>query len=263
MWYTHSLETREPRSARFTISFTTTDAAMNSTAMKQNSARQHHRCKAAVAVSALLLALAMPIPAPAVTGNPGNPAALAPAQRRNPSLSAYTFHMTVAMAMRHFPWLHFHMEGTGHYVRGEDYGVRFTKMPFFARSFKQIDLSPLDPSMWPKRYLVSVVDQNDGMTTFALREKLPDPHERNPLVEALVTLDAHYSTRQVVLHYANGVIQLSLTPTEIQGYRLPTSGVVSINMPGEALSAHANFTNYAITPNAGSTGTSAIDWQRP
>lgn len=165
---------------------------------------------------------------------------------RNPSLTEYTFDMNVAMRMRHFPWLRFGLVGNGRYVRGQSHVVDFTQTPFFAKGFKQVDLSPLDPCIWPHLYTVSSLGERDGTTAFLLRPLKLDPQEKNPLIEALVTLDSDYATRDVILHYANGSITLTLTPASILGYRLPADADVSIDMPGRSLSAHADFTNYAI-----------------
>lgn len=164
-----------------------------------------------------------------------------------PSLSEYTFKMNVALKMRHFPWLRFDIAGDGRYVRGHMHLVRFTQMPFFARGFHQIDLSPLDPCMWPKQYTVSLVKARDGMSTFLLRPRRTDPRDKNPLVEAFATLDSASSTRVLNLHYTQGTIRLVVTPAQIERYRLPVSANVSINMPGESLSAHATLTKYNIT----------------
>ncbi len=184
------------------------------------------------------------------TGTLDGESSFALASDRNPSLSAYTFHMRVAMAMRHFPWLHFHIDGEGRYVRGEDYVVHFNSMPFFVRGIRQIDLSPLDPSIWPKQYDIVATDAHDGMTTFTLRPRKQDPRDPNPLVEALVTLDSNYSTREVDLRYRSGEIRMDITLAEIQGFRLPASGVVGVDMPGQSLSARASFTDYTIVQKA-------------
>ncbi|MGB6984399.1 MAG: hypothetical protein WBD74_00340 [Candidatus Aquilonibacter sp.] len=164
----------------------------------------------------------------------------------NPSPTAYTFHLDAAMAMRHFPWLHFHVAGTGEYHRGQDYVVHLTQMPFFVRGHNEIDLSALDPSMWAKQFTVAHVTQHDGMTTFDLRERASESQDQNPLIEALVTLDAQQSTRDVVMRYAHGEIHLTLTLGDTQGYRLPATLTADIDMPGEALVAHANFSDYTI-----------------
>jgi hypothetical protein len=174
--------------------------------------------------------------------------AFALACQRNPSLGSYTFHMHVALAMHQFPWLHFRIEGTGQHVRGELYVVHLTRMPFFAKGFSTIDLSPLDPRMWKKQYLVQLVDRNDRTTTFLLHERAQDPQEKDPLKSALVTLDESYATREVVLQYANGgEILLELTPSNASGYRLPATADAQIHMLGETLTAHADFTDYAIS----------------
>jgi hypothetical protein len=172
--------------------------------------------------------------------------AFAQASSRNPSLDAYSFRLDAAMAMKHFPWLHFHMAGTGQYVRGERYVVNFTQLPFFARNVQQVDLSPLDPSMWSKRYIVNVTLRTESTTTFLLQPREPDTRDANPLLEALVTLDAQQATRDVVLLYNNGQIHLILTPAETDGYRLPASFTADIDMPGEALTAQAKFSDYTI-----------------
>ena len=193
------------------------------------------------AMTALVAATGLPSP-----GHGATPAELACA-RRNPSLVEYTFQMKVAMKMRHFPWLRFGIAGTGKYVRGQAHIVRFTKLPLFAKGLHQIDLSSMDPCMWPKSYAVSLSEKSGGMTTFLLRPLKTNPRDPNPMVDALVTLDSADSTREVIVHYSRGSIALQLTPTAIGEYRLPASADVSINMPGQALSAHAELTNYAIT----------------
>ena len=170
----------------------------------------------------------------------------AAACNRNPGLNAYTFRMSVAMAMRHFPWLRFHLSGPGQYVRGQVYTVHLDHMPFFATNFSTVDLSPLDPNMWQKQYAVRVIDRRPESTTFGLRPKRTDPQDGNPLIQTLVTLDDRYSTRAVTMQYLHGTIQLNIRLAETSGYRLPAGGDVNIDMPGEVLTAHATFTEYAI-----------------
>jgi hypothetical protein len=173
--------------------------------------------------------------------------AYALACNRNRSLAAYTFHMNVALAMHHFPWLHFHISGTGQNVRGRRYVVRFTKMPFFARGLHTIDLSALDPSMWQSRYTVRLVTRRGSMTMFSLLPRGTGKERQNQLRVAYVTLDANYATRSVALYYLNGgSITLDLSPGSTSGYWLPATVVAQIDMPGEVLSAHATLTDYAI-----------------
>jgi hypothetical protein len=133
--------------------------------------------------------------------------------------------------------------------------VRFTRMPAFAKGFHQIDLSPLDPCMWPSSYVARLDGTRGGMTTFLLRPRRVDPQDKNPMVEALVTLDAEDSTREVTLYYARGSITLTLRPAAVGEYRLPSTADVTINMPGQALSAHADLSDYVITRQTVDLGT--------
>ncbi|HYL27215.1 MAG TPA: hypothetical protein VEW74_05220 [Candidatus Nitrosotalea sp.] len=181
--------------------------------------------------------------------NPRTDPVAAACAQRNPSLDQYTFDMNVALRMRHLPWLGFRMTGTGEYVRGRTHVVRFDRMPFGAAAH-QVDLSPLDPCMWPKSYVAVPLASRDGMATFDLHPRTVDPQDKNPLVDALVSLDAGDSTRRVLLSYAHGSIALALTPQSIGAYRLPSSADVDINMPGESLSGHADLTNYSIASTA-------------
>lgn len=198
--------------------------------------------RAAAYVCGLLACVVAP-----VASAPADQSPLALACSRNPSLTAYTFDMSVVLAMHHFPWLHFRLVGEGENVRGVHYMVHFTKAPFFARGINEVDLSTLDPRMWEKRYIVDLVDQKDSITTFSLRPRDQDQEQTNPLTNALVTLDANYATRTVVLQYANGGnITLNLTPENTYGYWLPAAAEAQIHMPGEVLTAHASFSNYVI-----------------
>ena len=197
--------------------------------------------KTAASAAALLACIISPSASARADQSP-----LALACNRNPSLTAYTFDMNVVLAMRHFPWLHFRLAGAGQNVRGEHYMVHFTKTPFFARGMNEVDLSTLDPRMWRNRYIVDLVDQKNSLTTFSLRPRDQD-QQTNSLTNALVTLDANYATRTVVLQYANGgSITLNLTPENTYGYWLPAAGEAQIHMPGEVLTAHASFSNYVI-----------------
>ena len=112
---------------------------------------------------------------------------------------------------------------------------------------KEIDLSTLDPRMWEKQYFVRLAYQEDSLTTFSLRPRNQDREQKTGLMTALVTLDANYATRTVVLQYANGGnITLNLTPENTYGYWLPAAGEAQIDMPGEVLTAHVSFSNYVI-----------------
>lgn len=165
-------------------------------------------------------------------------AAVARASEPPPS---YRFHMNVVMAMRHFPWLHFRMEGEGEYLPGESYVVRFTSMPwFFPKDHHDIDLSMLDPTMWPKRFVAQQIAQRNAETTFLLRAI-----DNTSLKSATVTLGPFGHARRVDATYNDGThITMSVNEGTIGGYLLPMTLTADIDEPHLALSCNADFKDY-------------------
>ncbi|HEY1680511.1 MAG TPA: hypothetical protein VGF98_02580 [Candidatus Tumulicola sp.] len=159
--------------------------------------------------------------------------------------ATYTFHMGIQMAMRHFPWFHFHMEGTGDYTRGDRYVVHLTQTPALFSKMRDIDLSMIDPAMWPKRYRYARQSDTSGTTVYAL-SALDDPSMRG----ATVGLGPNGSARWVDAHYSDGMhVHMSLTNDSVDGYVLPVSLTADVDYPHMPMSANASFTNY-IFPTA-------------
>jgi hypothetical protein len=166
---------------------------------------------------------------------------------------SYTFEVDVAMAMRHFPWLHFHMQGDGAYEPGQSYLVHFTSLPWFVpRQQHDADLSMLDPLMWPKRFTYERVGEHDGQTLFAL-------HSINDasLKDATVTLGPLGHARRVDANYSDGThIDMTVNSSEVGGFLLPATLKADIDEPHLALSANADFKNYAFTSGQAPIGPS-------
>jgi hypothetical protein len=183
----------------------------------------------------LLLAVAPQSP---TEGSP----VIAAAYSRNDTLQSYTFEVDVAMAMRHFPWLHFHIEGDGVYERGRRYVVHFTKMPFFAPQPRDVDLSMLDPAMWPSMYTVETTGEDGGDAVFTLHAIKDDS-----LDEARVTMSPLDGTERVVAMYHDGTrIAMSVASNDSAGYLLPAKITAQIDYGGTPLSADADFTHYVV-----------------
>lgn len=166
------------------------------------------------------------------------------------SVPSYTFHMQVAMAMRHFPWLHFHMDGDGEYLPTESYVVHFDKVPwFFPKKHNDVDLSMLDPVMWPQRYIFTPAGKSGDLTMYQLHA-LNDPN----LQEATVALGPRGAARSVEVHYKDGTtIDMHVHSNDVDGFFLPQNLSADINEPHLALSANARFDDY-VMHGANSTG---------
>ena len=187
-----------------------------------------------IGVLAVLLCAA---PAAACGGNAGAP----PAFQANEALPSFTFDVDVAMAMRHFPWLHFHMEGTGKYQPGKAYAVHFTTLPWFApRQEHDVDLAMLDPAMWPSRFVYQEAGQDNGNTLFDLHA-IDDPS----LTSATVALGPRWCARKVQAAYTDGTqIGMDVTFAEVDSFLLPATLTADIDEPHLPLTANAEFKNY-------------------
>jgi hypothetical protein len=166
-------------------------------------------------------------------------AIIAAVDARNANLPNFTFHADVGVAMHHFPWLHFHLSGDGTYQRGNRYFVHFTQMPFFAKQVHDIDLSMLDPTLWPKNYTYTPegIDGDDAI--FDL-QALHDP----TLTKAQVALNDQ-GADWVDATYNDGMhIHMTVKPAQTGAYLLPASMDVSIDYPHMPLSAKADFSSY-------------------
>lgn len=170
----------------------------------------------------------------------------APVGSQNQSPPSFTFDMDVAMRMRHFPWLGFHMEGVGKYEAGKSYVVHFTSLPWFApRKEHDADLSMLDPGLWPSRYTYQDVGEADGNTMFDLRSI-----EDSTLTSATVGLGPNWCARQVEVTYSDGTrITMNVKFGDVNGFMLPTSLTADVDVSRMALSADGEFKNYSFAPN--------------
>lgn len=155
--------------------------------------------------------------------------------------------MDVAMRMRHFPWLGFHMLGVGRYEPGESYVVHFTSLPWFApRKQHDADLSMLDPALWPTHFTYQDVGEENGNTMFDLRS-IGDP----TLTSATVALGPEGCARQVDVTYDDGThITMNVKFGDVDGFRLPTSLTADVDVSHMALSADADFKNYLFSTNS-------------
>jgi hypothetical protein len=159
----------------------------------------------------------------------------------------YTFKVDVAMAMRHFPWLHFHVQGVGVYETGVSYIVHFTTLPWFVpKSRHDADLSMIDPLMWPKRYLFSQTGEQNGDTIFELHA-IDDAGLRN----ATVAIGPGGLARHIEATYSDGTtIDTQVSNSNVDGFLLPVSMKADINEPHMALSASADFKDYDFNSQA-------------
>ena len=159
------------------------------------------------------------------------------------TVPSYTFHMQVAMAMRHFPMAAF-SHGRRRRIRArQSYVVHFDHVPwFFPKKHNDVDLSMLDPVMWPQRFSYVQTGRSGDLTLYQLHA-LDDPNLR----DAIVALGPKGGARSVEVHYNDGTtIDMHVHCDEVDGFFLPENLSADIDEPHMALSANAHFDDYVI-----------------
>ncbi|MGH7736819.1 MAG: hypothetical protein ACREMP_02945 [Candidatus Tyrphobacter sp.] len=170
------------------------------------------------------------------------PDALTNAYAGNGSLASYDFTMNGRMAMRHFPWFHFHLSGRGEYVRGRSFEVDISGIPSFAGGTRRVDLSILAPSMWAHRYVVT----DAGTAGSDQLYDLTDPSDPS-LHDALVRVDPLLGIREVQMHYTNGsTLDFRVQCARSGGYLLPHQIEATIDAESVSVAVNADFEESSI-----------------
>src|SRR3984885_4458807 len=146
---------------------------------------------------------------------------------RTSAVRSYTFGLHVDFALKTFPYIHVHLDGTGRYERPNLYSVHFRNVPWFGKGFENIKMDPLEPATWPATYDVVRLMRNGDTSILEMKDRT-DGHVRG--VHAEIDQDG---LRQVKWSYINGgVIKVDVNPIQVNGYPVPESEDADIQVPG-------------------------------
>jgi hypothetical protein len=166
---------------------------------------------------------------------------------RTAAVRSYSFALHVDFALRTFPYLRFHLDGTGTYVRPDLYSIHFRDVPWFGKGFENIKMDPLEPVTWPQTYDVVSLAHDGDRAIVEMKDRV-DGHIKG--VHAEIDDDG---LRAVKWSYVNGgAIQVNVNPTHVDGYPLPQSEDADIQLPGYHVTAHATFDDYKLVTDPGS-----------
>jgi hypothetical protein len=166
---------------------------------------------------------------------------IAMSSERAAAVKSYTFALHVDFALRTFPYLGFHLEGRGKWVRPNLYSVSFRNVPWFAKGFENVKMDPLQPNTWSNTYdFVSVT--HDGQRHHLEMRDRTSGHVKGVHAE----LDAD-GLRRVVWQYVNGgKIAVDIDPIIVDGVPVPGTESADIKVPGYHVVAKARFDDYKI-----------------
>ena len=172
---------------------------------------------------------------------------------RTAAVQSYTSRLHVDVALKSFPYLKFHLNGTISFKRPNLYSVHFEHVPWFGKGFEDMKMDPLVPSTWPEHYAVTSMSHAGDRTMLVMKDKT-DGHIRDVHAE----LDAD-GLRKIEWAYLNGGnIGLNVTPQQVRGIPVPASEDAEIKLPTYHVVCHATFTDYQIvTDSVASDGKTA------
>lgn len=162
------------------------------------------------------------------------------------AVRSYSFDLHVDFALRTFPYLHVHLDGTGTYRRPDLYSIHFRDVPWFGKGFENIKMDALEPVTWPRTYDVVSLDRAGNRSIVQMKDRT-NGHVKGVRAE----LDDD-GLRAVTWSYENGgTIEVDVTPTHVDGYPLPASEDADIQVPGYHVVAHAQFDDYKLVTDDG------------
>src|ERR1700694_2054574 len=117
---------------------------------------------------------------------------------RTASVKSYTSRLHVDVALRSFPYLKFHLNGTMGFEKPTLYSVHFEHVPWFGKGFENIKADPLQPTTWPQHYDVTSIEHRGERTVLEMNDKTAGNVKG---VHAELDLDG---LRRIQWRYVNG-----------------------------------------------------------
>lgn len=156
-------------------------------------------------------------------------------------LHSYTFQIHVDFALKTFPYLKFHLDGDGSFVKPDLLSIHFKHVPWFGKGFENVSLDPLEPATWKESYDFTGVQKVGDRLHLEMKDRT-DGHLKNINAE----LDGD-GLRRVQWNYINGGwIAVAVNPVHVDGFPLPQTEDAEIKVPGYHVEAHATFEDYKL-----------------
>ncbi len=160
---------------------------------------------------------------------------------RTASVRSYTSKLHVDLALRSFPYLKFHLNGTMTFRKPNVYSVHFERVPWFGKGFEDIKADPLQPATWPEHYDVTSIAHDGDRTLLEMKDKTA-----GNIRDVHAELDSDGLRRIEWLYVNGGNIDVRITPAAVAGVPLPAVEDAEIKLPAYHVTAHATFSDYKV-----------------
>ena len=164
---------------------------------------------------------------------------------QNAQMQSYQARFSLDLALRTFPYLAQHLEGTTYFKRPDSYEIVFDKVPSYARGFDKIYTDVGNPSSWPNHFNIALAGEDtvNGHRDLVLRlvQKVRGmiDHEDVDIDPSAWHVDA------MEWHYYNGGdIAMTQEFENVGGFSVLSKQHATIRIPFVHAGAEAVYRNY-------------------
>jgi hypothetical protein len=164
---------------------------------------------------------------------------------QNADMRSYRAAVSVDFALRSFPYVSQHLQGTSYYERPGNYEIVFDSVPSYAKGFDKLYTDIGDPSSWPRRFDMSLVGEADFVGHRDLIVRLVQK-VRGMIDHEDVMIDpALWHVDEMDWHYYNGgEISMSQEYERVGGFSVLAKQHATIHIPFVHAAADAVYQNY-------------------
>jgi hypothetical protein len=159
----------------------------------------------------------------------------------NRGLHSYRAHVHLDAAMTSFPYLHPVLDGTAYYKEPDRNAIRFDSVPAIASLFKNVFPRLPSPRRWPRLYRMSLLGDQDGVTTIRL---VPRKEGRVERLDVTVSDETAVPTGYSFAYRDGGSVHFVQRVVSRDGFYLVEGLDGKIDLPSFKADATASFSGY-------------------
>jgi anti-sigma B factor antagonist len=164
---------------------------------------------------------------------------------QNAAMRTYRAAVSIEFALRSFPYVSQHLQGTSYYERPDNYEIVFDGVPSYAKGFDKLYTDIGDPSSWPARFNMTLLGQESvaGHSDVVVRlvQKV-----RGMIDHEDVRVDpAAWHIDEMEWHYYNGgTIAMTQEYENVGGFTVLAKQHATIRIPFVHAAAEAVYHDY-------------------
>lgn len=164
-------------------------------------------------------------------------------ERLNADVRSYTAELHVDVSMKSFPFLSPSLDGDVYFEQPDKVAIVFKTVPVLADQFKKVYPRIDPPSRWLDLYTVSIVGDQDGVTTFRL---VPRAEGRVEHLDVRVDDKDATIVGMTWTYKDGGYVTLAQRYARVAGHLLVDRQTGRVALPAYQADVAAAFTDYKL-----------------